>query len=109
MKTFDQLTLPQQSEAINTCYYELTGLIASGTLEIKLVNPASQKRLEKILDDAKKKASRRLVTLYLIHDKPIRLELERLSLVAAHGSEYGDDGEPLKELDHETAKRVIGL
>lgn len=109
MKSFDQLTTEQQADAVNMCSYELMTLIADGTLEIKLVDPSSQKRLEKILSDARKAESTRLVKLYLLHDKPIRKEIERLALVAAHGSDYDDAGEALKEMDGEAAKRVVGL
>lgn len=108
MKTFDQLTKEQQGEAVNTASYELMEMIAQETLEIKLTDASSQKRLDKILSDARKIESRRLVKLYLLRDKPIRREIERLALVAAHGSDYGDDGDALKGVDHETAKRIAG-
>lgn len=108
MKTFDQLTVEQKADAVNMASYELMTLIAEGTLEIQLVDPSSQKRLEKILSDARKAESTRLVKLYMLHDKPIRKEIERLALVAAHGSEYTDAGEASRELDSEAAKRFVG-
>jgi hypothetical protein len=49
-----------------------------------------------------------LIILHLMHDKLIRQEIERLALVAAHGSDYDDNGDAVKEIDHETAKRVAG-
>ncbi len=104
MKAFDQLTAEQKVDAINMAYYELMNLIRDGVLEIKLIDPASQKRLERIL----KNEQPRLVMLHLMHDKPIRKEIERLALVAAHGSEYQDNGDAAKELDSETAKHFIG-
>lgn len=108
MKTFDQLTVEQKADAVGMASYELMDLIAKGILEIKLVDPKAQKRLEKFLSDARKAESQRLVKLHLIHDKPIRREIERLALVAAHGSDYHDNGDAVKEIDHETAKRIVG-
>jgi hypothetical protein len=108
MKTFDELTTEQKDEAVNMASYELMSMIADGTLEMELTDPSNQRRLNKILFDARKAESTRLVKLYLLHDKPIRMEIERLALVAAHGSEYDDSGEALKEVDSETAKRIIG-
>jgi|ERR1700677_2611674 len=108
MKTFDQLDAKQQEDAVGMAFYELMTLIADGTLEIKLSSSDSQKRLEKILSDARKNDSQRLVKLYMLHDRPIRRELERLALVAAHGSEYTLEGDAVKEIDSETAKRIVG-
>jgi hypothetical protein len=108
MKAFDQLNVAQKEDAINMAFYELTNLIADGTLEITLVDPRNQSRLDRILTTARKTESQRLVKLHIIHDKPIRKELTALALIIAHMSEYGDDGDAIKELDHETAKRIVG-
>lgn len=104
MKSFDELNKQQKEDAINMAFYDLINLVRDGVLELELVNPASQKRLETIL----RKEERRLVMLHLMHDKPIRLELERLALVAAHGADYDANGDAVKELDGETARRVAG-
>lgn len=106
MKTFDQLDTQQKEDAIGMAFYDLLNLVRDGVLELQLVNPASQQRLELILSKARKTETPRLAVLQLLHDKPIRQEIERLALVAAHGSEYNDSGDPVKEIDRETAKRV---
>jgi len=108
MKAFDQLNVEKKEDAINMAFYELTSLIADGTLEITLVDANSNRRLQKILATARKTESQRLVKLHIIHDKPIRKELTALALIVAHMSEYGDDGDAIKELDSETAKRIVG-
>jgi hypothetical protein len=108
VKAFDQLSMEQKEDAINMAFYELTNLIADGTLEITLIDSRNQTRLDKILADARKSDNQRLVKLHIIHDKPIRKELTALALVIAHMSEYGEDGNALKEADCETAKRVSG-
>lgn len=89
-------------------FYDLTNLIRDGMLEIKLTNPASQKRLELILSKGRKSEQPRLIILHLMHDKPIRQEIERLALVAAHGASYDVNGDAIKEIDSETAKRIVG-
>ena len=108
MKTFDDLNKTQKEDAVAMAFYELTGLIRDGVLEIKLANHASQKRLELILSKGRKSEQPRLIILHLMHDKPIRLEIERLALVVAHGTEYDANGDAIKELDSETAKRIVG-
>lgn len=93
MKTFDQLTKQQREDAVDFAAYELMDHVAQGTIELTLVDPASQKRLEKILSDARKAESTRLVKLYLINDKPIKTEIYRLAMAAASGSQYDDNGD----------------
>lgn len=97
MKTFDQLTKEQKQDAIDMATYELMNHIANGSVEITLVNPASQTRLEKILANARKKESTRLVTLHLVHDKQIKEEIYKLGVVAAHGSSYDENGDAIME------------
>ncbi len=108
MKTFDQLNTQQKEDALGMAFYDLLNLVRDGIVELELVNPASQKRLELILSKGRKEEKPRIVTLRLLHDKSIRQELERLALVAAHGSEYHDNGDAVKEVDHETIQRVSG-
>ena len=108
MKTFDQLNKEQKELACNMAFYELVNLIRDGVLEIKLVNPNSQRKLESILSNARKTEKPRLAMLGLLHDQPIRQEIERLALVAAHGAGYDVNGDAIKELDSETAKRIVG-
>lgn len=93
MRTFDQLTKQQREDAVDFAAYELMDHVAQGTLELTLVDPASQKRLEKILKDARKAESTRLVKLHLMHDKPIKTEIYRLALAAANGSQYDENGD----------------
>ena len=95
MKTFDQLTRQQKKDAIDMASYELIAHVSKGNLDVTLVNPASQARLEKILENGRKKESPRLITLHLLNDKPIREELDRLAMVAAHGSQYDDNGDAI--------------
>lgn len=108
MKTFDDLTKIQKEDAVAMAFYDLTNLIRDGVVVIKLVNPASQKRLELILSKSRKTEQPRLIILHLMHDKPIRQEIERLALVAAHGAQYDANGDAVKELDGETAKCIVG-
>lgn len=97
MKIFEQLTKSQKQDAIDFAANELMGHISNGTIEVTLVNTASQARLEKILGDARKKESSRLAMLNLLHDKPIREEIYRLALVVASESDYSDDGNVIME------------
>lgn len=108
MKTFDELNKQQKEDAIGMAFYDLINLVRDGVLELQLVNPASQRRLELILSKGRKTEQPRLVILHLLHDKPIRQEIERLALVAAHGSDYNDNGDAVREMDCETAKRIAG-
>jgi hypothetical protein len=96
MKTFEQLTTMQREDMISMAHYELMEHIASGVIEVTLVNPESQKRFETIL--RKGRESRRLIQLYLLADKPIRDELYRLAIVAASGSQYTDAGDPVTKV-----------
>lgn len=97
MKSFEQLTKSEKQDAIDFAAHELMGHMSNGTIEVTLVNPASQARLDKILSDARKKESARLAMLYFMHDKPIREEIYRLALVVASESDYSDDGDILME------------
>ena len=108
MKTFDQLDPKQQTDAVELAFYDLVNLIRDGVVEVTLVNPASQRRLELILSKGRKEEKPRMITLRLLHDKPIRQEIERMALVAAHGGDYHENGDAIKELDHETFKRIVG-
>lgn len=108
MKTFDQLTLEQKADAISMAEYELIDCVSKGIIEIELVDGNNQKKLERILSDARKNDSQRLVKLHIIHDKSIRTELERLALVAAHGSVYYDNGEAVKETDDASRRNIAG-
>lgn len=97
MKTFEQLTKQQREDAIGMAEYELMDHIADGTIELELTNPQAQERLEKILSDARKAESKRLVKLHLMHDKAIRREIQHLAIVAASGSKYDADGNAIME------------
>ncbi len=108
MKTFDQLSVEQQAEAVSMAEYDLLDVIAKGVVEVELVDPRNQKKLQRILSDARKKESDRLVKLHILHDKSIRKELERLALVAAHGSVYYDDGNAVKETKDESRGNIAG-
>lgn len=108
MKSFGELTSEQQVSAASMAFYDLINMIRDGVLEIELVDPISQKRFVDMMSKSRKEEKPRMLVLRLLHDKPIRKEIERLALAAAHGADYGDDGEAIKEVDHETAKRVVG-
>lgn len=108
MKTFDQLTDEQKADAISMAEYDLLDVIAKGIVEVELVEPRNQKKLQEILSEARKKESDRLVKLHILHDRPIRRELERLALVAAHGSVYYDNGEAVKEKKDENSGHIAG-
>lgn len=109
MKTFDQLTRQQREDAIDFAAYELMDHVAKGSLDITLVDAASQKRLEIILSAGRKTENTRLVKLHLLHDKPIRTEIYRLAIVAATGSSYNEDGSVFMEDKSETVKHLFRL
>lgn len=108
MKTFDELTGNQKDEAIGLAFSDIVELVRDGVVELALVDPISQKRLDLILSEARKTDSQRLIILRLLNDKPIRTEIARLALVVAHGAEYNDDGEIIMEVERETVKRFVG-
>src|ERR1700722_7039961 len=97
MKTFEELTLEQKKDAIRYAEYHIIDSVATGVLELELVNTENQRLLETILGSARKKESVRLAKLYLLGEKPIREEIYRLAIVAASGSLYNRNGQPITE------------
>ncbi len=95
MRTFDQLSLEKKEEALKFTFFELVTNISDGTIEVTLVNPVTQGKLEKILSESRKKESIRYAVLSMLADKEIRPELERLAFIAASGSSYNEEGNPI--------------
>lgn len=108
MKTFDQLNFDQKKSAIDMAFYDLTSLIADGTMDITLADPATNRRVERTIGAFRKNDHSRLVVLFLLRDVDVRQEISRLALIAAEDAEYNSDGTAIKEVDYETAKRIVG-
>ena len=99
MKTFEQLTFEEKTDAIRFAEYHLVDSIANGILEVELVNPKSQELLEHVMSKSRKMENPRLTKIYLLGEKSIREEIYKLAIVAASGALYDKKGQPLTEGD----------
>ena|SRR5665213_1694228 len=97
MKTFEQLTTVQREEAIKFAYKTIRNGITDGTLEVKLVDPKNQERLDNIIKYSVGQDNMRLANLLISKTIGVRTELSKLALVVASESDYDDEGQVIME------------
>lgn len=97
MKTFGQLTSIERSTAIQRAKALLVTLIVEGVIEVKMPNTIVQKSFDRILVDMRQTDNSNTGMMMLFADKSIDKELDRISIAAAHGAQYDDNGNALMD------------
>lgn len=95
MRTFEQLSTEQREQAIKTALYALIDNLANDVLEIELISPEANECLQRALAKNRVFGNTRPFTLFVLSNKPVRYELEKLALVVASESTYNKDGSPI--------------
>lgn len=90
MKHFDKLTYKEKERAIKASLLWTVEGIVYGFMDVKLINPRNQQRLDHILKDAAEEP--RLSTLRILINKPIIGELRKIALIHAEDSLYDKHG-----------------
>jgi hypothetical protein len=96
MRTFEELTSQEQTRALKASVAWLTDDIAHGVLEVTLINPRRQHRLDTILSDARVREMPRLGKLAILNDKVLMEEIGKLALVDASEHIYNEFGDRMK-------------
>lgn len=95
MKTYGQLTRPQQADAMLFAKKLLVAHLVEGIIEIKMPNRITQACFERILSDLRKNETPTLAWDLLTGHVVINRELDRISWAAAEGAWYDDMGRSL--------------
>lgn len=92
MKTFNELSKEERSDALIRAKELLIGHIIEGVIEIKMPNNIVQETFEKILADMRKNENVKHARDMLIRHVTINRELDKISIAAAQGSRYDYNG-----------------
>jgi hypothetical protein len=83
MRQFEELNAEERERSLRAIRASIVENVVYGTLDLKLVHPINQERLELFLELSRKNDEPRLAVLRILNDKPICKEIERLALVVA--------------------------
>jgi len=97
MKTFGQLSSIERSTAIQRAKTLLVDLIIEGVIEVKMPNAIVQKSFDRILTDMRRNENPNMGMMLLFADKSIDKELDRISIAAAQGARYDNNGNALTD------------
>jgi hypothetical protein len=97
MRTFETLNIEERERSLRAIRANIVENVVYGVLDIKLVNPKSQEKLEWILLESARNEQPRLAMLRIFGYKPICEEIERLALVVAAETMYDSTGHRIIE------------
>jgi len=98
MKTYWDLSLKHRARAIRQARQLLVAHVVEGVIELTFSNKETQDLLEKSLNDARRNETPSEAIKFLMTDRRMRQEIDKIAVEAAIGSRYSDDSNLLKEV-----------
>lgn len=91
-KTWDQLDNLQRSTSLERAKTLLVNLIIEGVINLQMPDKSTQQAFDTILSQSRREENPNMGMMNMFANKKINAELDKISIAAAQGSRYDENG-----------------
>lgn len=97
MRSYWDLTIEERAKAIKQARMILVAQVVEGVIELEVSNKKTQAMLNRVLGESRRNETPDEAKTFLLVNRVMRTEVDRVAVAAAEGSRYSNEGNLLKE------------